>query len=121
MESLKEIGEGRVNKVRLLSSIDRMDRELRDRFIHLRNELSNRNIVTEMRVIVDSQTKSSIHDRWLMGDNVILNIPSADVVSRGQYSEIKETVNRPLYDAWWTESLDVVSDWSKIDEILKSK
>lgn len=115
MEALREMNDGKVLKVMLLSSIDKLDRELRDRFMRFRDELSNRNIISEMRVIVDSQTKASIHDRWLIGDNIVLNIPSADVVARGQYSEIKETQNRPPFETWWNNSLDVVSDWSKIE------
>ena len=115
------MNQGKLSSLKLLGSVDKIDRELRDKFIHLRNELQSLGIEAEMRVITNSNTKSSIHDRWLLGDNIVMNIPSADVVARGQYSEIKETESTPPYESWWDESIDIVNDWNQIEEILRER
>jgi hypothetical protein len=67
-----------------------------------------------MRVIVDPKLKSSIHDRWVISKNKSFNIPSPDVVARGQYSEVKKTENIPPFDDWWNRSLDIIDDWNGI-------
>jgi len=35
------------------------------------------------------------------------NIPSTDTLARGQYSEIKKTSNKPPFEKWWNESIDI--------------
>ena len=48
-----------------------------------------------MKVITDNKLKAQIHDRWIISENLCYNIPSTDTVARGQYSEVKETTNKP--------------------------
>lgn len=86
-------------------------------FKDFRSEMKNDQIFCEMRVIVDSKLKSSIHDRWLISKNNSFNIPSPDVVARGQYSEVKITHNIPPFDEWWNKSLDMIDDWNKLQSI----
>jgi hypothetical protein len=69
--------------------------------------------------MVDSKLKSSIHDRWIISKNNSFNIPSPDVVGRGQYSEVKKTENITLFDDWWNNSLDIVDDWNRIQNLKK--
>jgi hypothetical protein len=79
--------------------------------------LKNNQILCDMRVMADSKLKSSIHDRWLISKNNSFNIPSPDVVARGQYSEVKSTQNTPPFDDWWNKSLDMIDDWNRIQSI----
>src|SRR5919197_6164823 len=58
--------------------------------------------------MVDSKLKSSIHDRWIISKNASFNIPSPDVVTRGQYSEVKKTGNITPFDDWWNNRLDII-------------
>ena len=67
--------------------------------------------------MTDSKLKSSIHDRWIISKDNSFNIPSPDVVARGQYSEVKRTENRPPFDDWWDMSLDLIDDWNRIQSI----
>ena len=60
-----------------------------------------------MRVMVDSKLLSDIHDRWIISKNISYNIPSTDVVARGQYSEVNKTENATPFDDWWNNSIDI--------------
>ena len=77
-------------------------------------QMDNRNVGCHLRVIIDSKMKASIHDRWIMSMNKCYNVPSIDVVARGQYSEIKETLNRPPFEEWWGQSEDILTGWESI-------
>jgi len=59
--------------------------------------MENQGINCELRVIIDSKLKQQIHDRWIIAKGSIFNIPSPDIIARGQYSEIKKTSNRPPF------------------------
>lgn len=104
----------KVKEVKILVAKDKADDSLRRLFKNFRDEMRNKSVTCEMRVIVDNKMRSSIHDRWIISKNKIYNIPSPDTVARGQYSEIKETNNRPPFDEWWNKSLDIVTEWNKI-------
>ncbi len=96
---IQSADKGRIKNIKILISIDKADDNLRRSFKDFRNEmLNNHNIVSELRVMVDPKLKSSIHDRWILSKEACFNIPSPDIVARGQYSEIKNTTNRPPFD-----------------------
>ena len=82
------------------------------------DELKNRGIQAEMRVMIDSKIKRQIHDRWILAPNVSYNVPSIDSVMRGQYSEISETKSYVPYMNWWDSSSDIIQDWNKIKDLL---
>lgn len=109
-----------VKEIQILTSIDKVEESIRDNLKDLIKELSALDIKLEMRAITDN-TKSKIHDRWLISSNKIYNVPSTDTVQRGQYSEIKETTVKPPFTDWWDASLDLINDWNKIKEIIQSK
>jgi hypothetical protein len=111
MQSLES---SKVKSIKILTSIDKADDNLRRSFKDFRDEMKNNQVMSELRVIADSKLKSSIHDRWLISKNNCFNIPSPDVVARGQYSEIKSTQNRPPFDDWWDKSLNIIDDWDQI-------
>lgn len=105
--------------LKILVSIEKADEKLRSIFKDFRDEMKNKGVTCELRVIVDSKLKSSIHDRWILSKNSCYNIPSADTVARGQYSEIKLTENRPPFEDWWAKSLDIINDWNEIQKNRK--
>jgi hypothetical protein len=41
-------------------------------------------------------------------------------MARGQYSEILETLNKPPFDEWWSDSKDIITKWDEIRAILSS-
>jgi hypothetical protein len=58
----------------------------------------NKKVNCELKVIAYNQLNSSIDDRWIISKNKCFNIPSPDVIARGQYSEVKSTLNRPPFE-----------------------
>lgn len=102
--------------VKIIISVEKADEKLRGLFKDLREEMKNKGVTCELRVITDSKLKSSIHDRWILSKNSCFNIPSPDTVARGQYSEIKATENRPPFDDWWARSRDIINNWNEIQK-----
>lgn len=107
---------GKIKEIKILMCADKADEDFRKLFKNLRDELKNKRITCEVRVITDAKTKSAIHDRWILSENRNFNVASPDVMERGQYSEILETSSKPPFDEWWSSSKDIIQDW---DEITK--
>lgn len=105
-----------INEIKILTSIDKTDLSLRKSFKDFKKEFENKDIKVELRVIVKSKMKSKIHDRWIISGNKCFNIPSTDTVASGQYSEIKETKNKPPFEEWWDKGLDIITDWDRIEK-----
>ena len=84
-------------------------------------ELKHHGTICQMRVLKDREIYDSIHDRWMISQNICLNAPSPDIVARGQYSEIKTTNYRPPFEKWWDNSLDIATDWNEIQRIKNLK
>jgi len=74
-----------------------------------------------MRVLKDNEIDKAIHDRWIISQNVCYNLPSPDIVARGQYSEIKATSYRPPFVEWWQNSIDIATEWNEIERMRGSK
>ena len=89
---------------------EKVDEDFRKLFKDLREELKNKGITFEIRVITDSKIKGAIHDRWILSESVNYNVTSPDIMARGQYSEILATFNRPPFDEWWNSSKDIILD-----------
>jgi len=111
----------KLNEIRILSSIDKADSNLRKSFKDFKKELENKNIKVDLRIIISNKIKSEIHDRWIMTRGKAYNLPSPDVIFRGQYSEIKETKNIPPFKQWWAEGLDIITEWNKIEDAKTGK
>jgi len=81
--------------------------------------MNNQDVDCELRVIVDKGISSKIHDRWILSKYVNFNIPSPDVVSRGQYSEVKKTEVSFPFDDLWNKGNDIISRWQDIERSVK--
>jgi hypothetical protein len=103
-----------IRDIKILTSLEKADEGLKKDFKRFKEELKNKGVKVEMRILVSKSIASSIHDRWLIGKYQTYNIPSPDVIKRGQYSEIKETDAKPPFEKWWDGSLDIIKDWQKI-------
>ena len=109
----------KVKEVKILTSIDTADDELRDLFKSFKTQMLESGISCEMRVIVDNKLKGQIHGRWLISKNDCFSFQSVDTVSRGAYDEIRGGASRPPFKDWWDSSLDIVQDWNKIQTFRK--
>jgi hypothetical protein len=103
-----------VKHIKILTSKNKVDLDLRNEFKDFKKEMDHLGIISEMRVMIDTKLASTIHDRWIISNNICFNVPSVDVIERGQYSEIKISDNQPPFDIWWNNSSDLILDWNNI-------
>lgn len=106
----------KIREIKVLMSSEKADSNFRKLFKDLKEELRSKGIAFELRVMVDPKLKAEIHDRWIIAENCTFNVTSPDVAARGQYSEIKQTVNKPPFDEWWSESKDIITAWNEIKQ-----
>lgn len=77
-------------------------------------------ISCSLRVIVNPKVKGAFHDWWIILQNKSFNIPSPDILARNQFSEIKETTNKPPFDELWNKSFYILDAWNEI-QLTRSK
>jgi len=106
----------KVKEIKILMSIEKADEDLRSLFKDFKESLEKHGIKTELRVITDNKVKSLIHDRWILSKYHKYNIPSPDIIARGQYSEIKQTNVTLPFDDWWNSSKDIINQWHEINK-----
>jgi len=118
-----ELEANKISELRILlgnnASID-YDK-LRHKFKRFSEEMKNRGIKAECRVICDKQLLRQIHGRWLISKEICFNLPPVNSIYQGQYDEIVET-NKPTgFSDWWKEAHNIETDWQKIEQSIKEK
>jgi tetratricopeptide (TPR) repeat protein len=113
-DSIDSMRPPRIRQIRILMSIRNVDEKFRNLFKDFAESMKKRGVKTELRVIDNPKLEKSIHDRWILSRIKNFNIPSPDIVARGQWSEVKETKNRPPFEEWWNSSKDIIEDWNSI-------
>ena len=119
LEAIHDEADGnKITEVKVLAGIVSrgVNERLRRDFQRFKGELAMRNIKSEARIICDRDTLSDIHDRWIVSDKVCYNVPPVDAMFMGQYSELKQTTNRPPFAHWWEKGYDLIEQWNKISE-----
>lgn len=81
--------------------------------------MKNKNIICELRVIIDKEISSKIHDRWILSKYITFNIPSPDIVSGGQYSEVKKSDSSFPFENLWNKGLDIITGWNLIEKSIQ--
>jgi hypothetical protein len=107
-----------VREIKILTSIEKIDENFRGLFKSFKSEMKNKKVDCKLR-IMDRKTGSQIHDRWIISQDRCFNSPSPDVVARGQYSEFKETKNKPPFEEWWQKSKDIITEWNTIKNFIQ--
>ena len=102
-----------VKEIKILMSGKKVDDKFRKLFKEFAESMKTRGVTTELRVM-DHKVEEDMHDRWVLSKRKNFNIPSPDIVARGQYSEIKETTSNPPFAEWWATSKDIINDWDNI-------
>jgi hypothetical protein len=113
------IDKDKIKSIKILTSIPNTTFRLKKSFERFKEEMSNDKIASELRVIINQAIASKIHDRWILSKNANFNIPSPDVVARGQYSEVKKTNSEIPFNELWENGLDITNHWLKIDEAIR--
>jgi len=105
-----------VKEIKILTSIRNSDEKFRKLFKEFTESMKTRGVSAELRVM-DPKTERDLHDRWVLSKHKNFNMPSPDIVARGQYSEIKETTNKPPFAELWHKSKDIIQEWSTISKL----
>jgi hypothetical protein len=114
-DSIQDIN---VSEIKIIMAIDKVDEKFRNNFKHFKSELQSKNVTVSLKVLYDSKLKGSIHDRFIISNNIAFNIPSPDIVARNQLSEITQSNNfKDLLDIFndlWEKTSDIINDWNDI-------
>jgi len=119
----KSVEKGKIEDIKIIMAIDKVDDRFRDLFKDFKEEMLNKKIICELRVIVDTKKKSLIHDRFIISKYDSYNIPSPDTIARGQLSEISKSQNKSKlneeFNKLWEDSKDIINEWNTIKEHMK--
>lgn len=126
LELLNEaVEDKKLSEVKIIMASEKADYKYRGSFKHFRDELASKNISCECRVLTDSKIKSAVHDRFIISKYSAFNIPSPDIIARGQLSEITKSDNREEllkeFNSLWEESKDIIQDWNEIQKGFSNK
>jgi len=101
-ELIASIDPALVREVRILSGPANVDPRAKHDFTRFREELSNKGIAAEWRIL-----REFSHDRFIINKNVCYNVPPLNSWLRGQYSEISQTPNEPPFKQWWEKAIPI--------------
>jgi len=113
----QDINTQSIKKLKILTGTKQTTPSLKNDFKKFKKEMENNGIKTEMRVL-SSEDSAEIHDRWIISENQIFNIPSINTIGRNQYTEIKKSASEPPFDIWWKKGIDILKNWNKIQKML---
>jgi len=118
-----ELDANKISELRiLLGNIANIDYDkLRRNFKRFSEEMKNRGIKAECRVICDKELMRQIHGRWLISKEICFKLPPVNSIYQGQFDEIVETGVPPPFNDWWKEAYDLIADWQKIEPTLRIK
>ena len=103
----------------------KIDSELKRSFEKITQEMLEKNITCEFRVITTKDLHKKNHDRFISGSNISWNAPSVDQIITNQFSEITESAHHEKiekeFDLCWNDPscLDLFADWIKINTQLE--
>lgn len=110
-----EVDGNNVKKIKILTSLDQnVSKKMKSDFERFKEEMKHRGIETELRIILDKEITREIHDRWLISENSIHNLPPINSIFQNQNAEIKKTTNTPPFDKWWKQGLPLIKEFTKI-------
>lgn len=123
LELLAESASDKIKEIKIIMSIDKVDKNFRSLFKDFKKEMKNKDINCELKVITEAKVKSSIHDRFIITKYDAYNIPSPDIIARGQLSEISKSENKEKlkkeFEDLWKKSKDIIQEWNDIESQLE--
>lgn len=102
--------------IRILCGPSHVNTNMRDDFKRFRQEMENRDIDAELRVMTDKSTLRDLHDRWILSsDGASWNVPPINSLYGNQEAEIIKTEeDEDSFDDWWKDAEDIIDDWNNI-------
>ena len=114
---VQEVDTDDVDEIKILTGTAQTDHRLRSDFENFKDELEAKGVDVEMKVL-SGQITHDIHDRWLIAENQVYNIPSINTIRSNQYTEIAEAATRPPFSDWWKDADDILEDWNEVQKVI---
>lgn len=95
LEHIWEVADGiKVQEIYILSLLlqDNLNETAKKEYNRLKQELARKGISLEWRTI-ESQKIKDTHDRWIIGENYVHNVPNINAIHSGQRSELNLSDN----------------------------
>ena len=110
------INRANVKDIKILVANEKANENLRHSFEKFRNELKEDGIDCQLHVLVERDAKKEIHDRYVITRDLTFNVPSVDTaeIEIGQFNEIKKSTIVLPFSRWWSNSLDILTQWNEI-------
>jgi len=120
LEPLAEEATGdKFNSVRILCGPAHVASHMRDDFDRFQEEMENRDIDAELRVITSEEVLRSLHDRWVLSsDGASWNVPPINSLYGNQEAEIHKTDQKIDFEDWWDDAENIMEDWNNIQPYI---
>ncbi len=106
-----------VSNIKILTSNKVVNDGFKSLSKDLIRQLKENGIELEVR-IMDKNVYGAIHDRYIVTKNHVFNIPSPDIIKRGQFSDITEVDKILPFAEWWDSGFDLIRDGERIQRII---
>jgi hypothetical protein len=106
----------RFDSVRVLCGPDNVTHRMRSDFERFRDEMGNRGVDAELRVMTDRDHLDKLHDRWILSDGASWNVPPVNSLYRNQEAELHKVTEEVSFEDWWDDAGDIISDWNEIQK-----
>lgn len=111
----EEVTGEKFDRVRILSGPSNIEHHVRDDFERFKDEMENRGIEAEFRVITSAEILRGLHDRWILSsEGSSWNVPPITSIYGNQEAEIHKTGENIDFEDWWNDSKDIIEDWNDI-------
>lgn len=113
-----EVTGDKFDSVRILCGPDNVTHKMRSDFERFQEEMTNRGVESDLRVITDSDQLGKLHDRWILSDGASWNVPPVNSLYRNQEAELHKAASDVSFEDWWTDAEDIISDWNEIQRYI---
>lgn len=113
-----EVTGDRFTSVRILCGPDNVTHKMRSDFERFEDEMRNRGVDAELRVMTNSGHLDLLHDRWILSDKSSWNVPPVNSLYRNQEAELHKVTEDITFDEWWDDAADIISDWNEIQRYI---
>ena len=124
LEPLSEECDGNVvSEIRILSGTAQVNESAKRDFELFQREMLSKNIRSEWRVILDVATLGQIHDRFIISQQIVYNVPPVNSIFKGQLAEISlgSSSVPPQFEQFWAHGKEIQMAWGEIQQAKKTQ
>lgn len=84
-----------------------------DDYRRIREEVGPRDVILEWRTLLDREDFTDKHDRWLLADEMLWNLPPYSAVMTGKWGSLLRDPSALPMDEWWRRGIDIADAASR--------